>query len=564
MRRGRRTTVVPNQAGGLRFDVYERVHLPEDVAAIDELEEIELVPRIQIVEQGEQVSLKGHLLLTGVYRAEGGLGEVQSLEHFIPVEISLPLNRVNRLDDLSVEIDNFDVDLLSARTINITGVLSLYGIEVEQPQEEKNSWEEPFTAVHRRDGKTDSEFLQSEAFSQGQQQEPYRETFQTQPEQGWQEVSEAEHEEELSVAFAPSAEQQPAIEQAEAIDSSWGGPSEVFQAALNREAAQRREIAERQREAALREAVEVERLQQELVEQREQEIAAQEAQEAAQREFAERQRETALREAEQREAALRDAIAQREQRAAQRERELAAQEAARRDSVIAAQRDREIRERERELAAQEAQEFAQQEQQARHHSQPLGIDEDQEHLVALDHEADVQGLSAEDGITTAQIDQDDGFSSDQDQVLTSAANQQLFAEQDRIDQELERKEMRVALGSKPSSDEVKQGTGGLGFRSLLQSSLREQEARAVAEQTAEKAAEVVETHSGDEIEWKTLFLNRPSEEKGFRKLRICIVQREETLELIAGRYQLQAREIALYNRLADQSVSEGQVLYIPK
>jgi len=557
---------VPNQAGGLRFDVYERVHLPEDVAAIDELEEIELVPRIQIVEQGEQVSLKGHLLLTGVYRAEGALGEAQSLEHFIPVEISLPLNRVNRLDDLSVEIDNFDVDLLSARTINITGVLSLYGIEVEQPQEEKSSWEEPFTAVHRRDGKTDSDFQQSEIFSQAQQQEPYRETFQTQSEQGWQEASEAEHEEESFTAVAPVTEQQ-VEEQAEAVDSSWSGPSEVFQAAINREAEQRREIAERQREAALREAAEVERLQQELVEQREQEIAAQEAQEAAQREFAERQREAALREAVQREAALREAIEQRERRAAQRERELAAQEAARRDSIIAAQREREIREREileRELAAQAAEEFAQQQQLVREHSQPLGIEEDQEAQAALTHEEDVEGLNAEDGFTTAQIDADDGISVDQEQVQTSAANQQLFAEQERIEQELERKEMKVALNSKPSSDESKQGTGGLGFRSLLQSSLREQEARAVAEQTAEKNAEVEETHSGDEIEWKTLFLNRPSEEKGFRKLRICIVQREETLELIAGRYQLQAREIALYNRLPDQSVSEGQVLYIPK
>nr|WP_246427573.1 LysM peptidoglycan-binding domain-containing protein [Paenibacillus phyllosphaerae] len=46
-------------------------------------------------------------------------------------------------------------------------------------------------------------------------------------------------------------------------------------------------------------------------------------------------------------------------------------------------------------------------------------------------------------------------------------------------------------------------------------------------------------------------------------MRIAIVQKEETLDSIAGRYQLQAREIALYNRLGDQNVSEGQVLYIP-
>lgn len=41
-----------DQTKGLRFDVYERVHLSDEVADIDELEEIELVPRIQVVEQG--------------------------------------------------------------------------------------------------------------------------------------------------------------------------------------------------------------------------------------------------------------------------------------------------------------------------------------------------------------------------------------------------------------------------------------------------------------------------------------------------------------------------------
>ncbi len=143
---------MPNESKGLRFDVYERVHLPDDVAAIDELEEIELVPRIQIVQQGEQVLLKGHLLLTGVYRAENELDADQALEHWIPVEITLPMNRIHRLDDISVEIDNFDVDLLSARTINITGVLSLLGIELDQPRDQ-DQWprEEPFTVVHKRE-----------------------------------------------------------------------------------------------------------------------------------------------------------------------------------------------------------------------------------------------------------------------------------------------------------------------------------------------------------------------------------------------------------------------------
>lgn len=111
---------------GLRFDIYERVHLPDDVAAIEELEEIELVPHMQALPQDDQVLLRGHLLLSGVYQSQGGSG-LSQLEHWIPVEIALPLNRIQSVEELAVEIDNFDVDLLTTRSLNVTGVLALRG-----------------------------------------------------------------------------------------------------------------------------------------------------------------------------------------------------------------------------------------------------------------------------------------------------------------------------------------------------------------------------------------------------------------------------------------------------
>nr|WP_243865475.1 LysM peptidoglycan-binding domain-containing protein [Paenibacillus lupini] len=99
---------------------------------------------------------------------------------------------------------------------------------------------------------------------------------------------------------------------------------------------------------------------------------------------------------------------------------------------------------------------------------------------------------------------------------------------------------------------------------LLQTSRREQAARQVAEQVAAKQAEQEKSRSsGDEIEWKTLFLNKQSDENEFRKIRVCIVQRDETLESIAVRYSLNPREILLYNGLNESSVAEGQLLYIP-
>ena len=138
------------QQPGLRFDIYERVHLQENLAAIQELNEVELLPHIQVITLDDQAILKGNLLLTGNYLSEEG-GSPRTLEHLIPVEITLPLNRIHRVEDIQVDIENFDIDLLSARSLNVTGVLSLQGVEmVSSPQE---SWqeEEEVTFVHQID-----------------------------------------------------------------------------------------------------------------------------------------------------------------------------------------------------------------------------------------------------------------------------------------------------------------------------------------------------------------------------------------------------------------------------
>lgn len=41
--------MLADQSYGLRFDIYERIHLSEDVIGIEELEEIELYPKIQVI-----------------------------------------------------------------------------------------------------------------------------------------------------------------------------------------------------------------------------------------------------------------------------------------------------------------------------------------------------------------------------------------------------------------------------------------------------------------------------------------------------------------------------------
>nr|WP_175475965.1 stage VI sporulation protein D [Evansella caseinilytica] len=52
-------------------------------------------------------------------------------------------------------------------------------------------------------------------------------------------------------------------------------------------------------------------------------------------------------------------------------------------------------------------------------------------------------------------------------------------------------------------------------------------------------------------------------EEEFSKLRICIVQEGESLESIAARYDIQVSQLLRMNRLNDERVAGGQILYIP-
>jgi stage VI sporulation protein D len=50
----------------------------------------------------------------------------------------------------------------------------------------------------------------------------------------------------------------------------------------------------------------------------------------------------------------------------------------------------------------------------------------------------------------------------------------------------------------------------------------------------------------------------------YTKLKMCIIQRNESLEEVAQRYEIKSRDIMRFNRLDTEQVSEGQIIYIPK
>lgn len=125
----------------------------------------------------------------------------------------------------------------------------------------------------------------------------------------------------------------------------------------------------------------------------------------------------------------------------------------------------------------------------------------------------------------------------------------------------EKKELKIAVGSKKGSDEEQENS--FGITKLLPSKRIGSEVEALVEEEEVLAESSTEPRDNEEVYWKNLFIGNVDEKTPFRKVKLVIVQREETLDDIAQRYHLSNRELQLYNRLSEQNISEGQVLYIP-
>jgi len=373
---------------GLRFDIYERVHLAGEVGGLEQLDQLELLPYIQVLTQGDQAVLKGHLQLTGQFT--GTENRESKLEHTIPVEITLPMNRIPNLEEIGVDIENFDIDLVAPKTLNVTGVLSLSGIELtpSAPEWEEREKQEEEVFVHQ-----------------------------------WAARSEKEE-----------AAEQPVVEPLPAAGEPVPLPIPIEEA----------------QEPQVNLPVET------------------------------------------------DPVAVAEPNAE------VANEAPQAELPITAGNEPPQEANEEPIAAQE-------------NDSPAEENENADLAPAAEAEPEVKPA--------------------------------------------EKKEMKIAFAGKPEVEEkkdqnqlkslIKEGRNGVGAGSFAKPA-------AAAAEADGKAAK------RDSVEWKKLFLTKETEEHRFSSVRMCIVQREETVDSIAERYGLNPREIVLYNRMNDQSVREGQILYIPR
>lgn len=422
-----------DQSYGLRFDIYERIHLGDDVIGIDELEEIELYPKVQVIPGEEYASLRGHLLLTGVYR---GGGESQQLEHYIPVEITIPLSRVNDLEEIAVEIENFDVDLLNTRSLNVTGVLLLQGIETSLSSTGEEWRDQEFTAEH-----------------------------------------------ELS--HSEDRDQYPGIEETSAIPYTADEQQEAW--------------VEEQASPVSGQAFDV----------NVEEIKPLESLEAASLPVAE---------------VISEPIPVPE-------------------SHISSSQPAEPSD---QLTWDEA---------------LIASGDENEEGKELAVEAPVESASAwnEDSFTTAEEALPVAQSLDAAQLEEEQEQEATLSSTEEVEQE-DKQEMKIAVGSKKSNDQ--DALSSFSISNLLPKYRQPVEADTIEEEV--EAELVAEEDIGNRPSWKNLFIRQEAEEQApFRKMKLVIVQREETLNEIAERYHLSSRELQLYNRLEEQNLAEGQVLYIP-
>jgi len=590
------------ESSGLRFDIYERVRLPEEAAEIREIEEIELTPCVQAETRGEQVVLRGSLLLSGVYQSDDESRASRQLEHWIPVEITLPRERVIRPEDLAVEVDNFDVDLLDGRTLNITGVLTLQGVaaDASAARNQTYAWgDEPYTVVHRRGREVTGEAGGASAGGTGR------------------------------------ADDAPGVSAEEALQPA-GTDARAFGGAAPAEGESSRSGAAGQADEAFGRAAGDSALPagtnaQAADDAHEEAASARGAQDAAEwtpasgteaREAANASRPSGAETQEQEVGVLAGAGNARTSQAsgiwepaavgsARTNLEPAPENGAfappsggpypvkdedpAPERVTAEWRSAGGRDADDKSGSAGAagpldwRSFAA-------HARAGGADgaEAERRTVGTTGDGDAgSGTGTSDargeagdaaGAGAEQADVPPAAEARNDAqpevAQPSAAEETSDAAPEAVGASAAesgsgsrpasgRSDLRVALGTKrDAGTSDADGTPGIGklFFPERRETRGESDAKAQEVRDPEQEPEPAETErrqaSSDEVDWRTLFGGAAAQES-FRTVRLCIVQKDDTLESIALRYQRNPREIALANRLEDSSLTEGQVLYIP-
>lgn len=202
----------------LRFSVEESVWFQKG-QEVSELVSISLDPDIVIQEHDQYVSIRGALQLTGEYRIDENTSEeeerdftsvrlvnevktrddgITELNHRFPVDITIPQNRVQSLDEVYVSIEAFDYEIPKRGCLQIIADLSISGIHnvaqtppppVEEPAREE---EFPVAAQEVVVPEKELELVRSSSFEEEHEEKQTFEEVRAEQEPDSEEVEEEE------------------------------------------------------------------------------------------------------------------------------------------------------------------------------------------------------------------------------------------------------------------------------------------------------------------------------------------------------------------------------------
>lgn len=136
----------------LRFSLEESICFKKG-QEVEELLSISLDPDITIQEQEQYIQIIGSLQLSGEYKGNIEDEQEQELDlhgkfahhvefrsedktfyfqHHFPVDVTIPKNRINNLEEIDVIIDSFDYVIPEKNSLKLNADLSIFGIQNEE------------------------------------------------------------------------------------------------------------------------------------------------------------------------------------------------------------------------------------------------------------------------------------------------------------------------------------------------------------------------------------------------------------------------------------------------
>ncbi|WP_226639099.1 stage VI sporulation protein D [Priestia flexa] len=253
---------------GLRFSVEESVWFQKG-QEVSQLLSISLEPQVAIQEYDQYVSIRGALLLTGEYETleeeahslreytnekhvesvlvrEDGTAE---LSHAFPVDITIPKNRIQNMEDVYVSIDLFDYELPESDCLQLMADLSITGLYGEQQshvREEEEGWVEIEEPEAEYEEELEASYRNTAVEEVKELEVPYRNTSVEE---------EAKHEEELEASYRNTAVEE--VEEEKELEVPYRNTS------VEEEAKHEEELEASYRNASVEEEVDVKEVEKE-------------------------------------------------------------------------------------------------------------------------------------------------------------------------------------------------------------------------------------------------------------------------------------------------------------